>query len=501
MRRGSLVWRLYLLGVVQLALVAAAALWVVVRSAPPRPPRDPEHEVALAAARLKPLVSHPTELATEVDELLGHGMAGSVYDGERRLVASNVTPPLPPVPVDLRPRDPFEHDRDPFGPPPFPDDFATDGPPPRDPAVAPPSSPDGPPGNAPPWINRGGPGFAHHHGPPDRLRVVSLGDGASPSPPILVARFVPVPRDLRGLAFTLAFGVLLVGVGAALTGRWIVAPLKQLTLAARSLGEGDLRARARLTRTDEVGEMSRTFDEMAERIERLVRAEKELLANVSHELRTPLARIRVALDLAQEGDARAARESLEEIEVDLTELEALLEDVLTAARMELEGGKASPSAFALHLEDTEAPVLVERALDRFRSRHPDRAIEVAAAAELPKVRVDPVLLRRVLDNLLENAHKYTPDPSLAIDLEARASGDGVGFVVRDHGLGIPPEDLPHVFAPFFRGERSRSRGTGGVGLGLTLAKRIVEAHGGTITIASSVGVGTEVQVELPRASA
>jgi two-component system OmpR family sensor kinase len=246
--------------------------------------------------------------------------------------------------------------------------------------------------------------------------------------------------------------------------------------------------------------VSRTFDEMAERVERLVRAEKELLANVSHELRTPLARIRVALDLAEEGDARAARDALSEIDVDLGELEALLDDVLTAARMELEGGKAVPAAFSLHLENMDPGKITRRALERFRARHPDRPVQVAVDERLPLVRVDPVLVRRVIDNLLENAHKYSPDGTSLIDLHAHARKDRVDFEVRDRGLGIPPEDLPRVFVPFFRGERSRSRGTGGVGLGLTLAKRIVEAHGGTIEVESSLGVGTTVRVELPGVS-
>jgi two-component system, OmpR family, sensor kinase len=107
------------------------------------------------------------------------------------------------------------------------------------------------------------------------------------------------------------------------------------------------------------------------------------------------------------------------------------------------------------------------------------------------------LLRRVLDNLLENADKYTPDPNRPIVLSIGARDGRAWFEVVDQGMGILPEDLPQVFTPFFRGERSRSRGGGGVGLGLTLAKRIVEAHGGTIEVSSAPGLGTTVRVELP----
>ena len=112
-----------------------------------------------------------------------------------------------------------------------------------------------------------------------------------------------------------------------------------------------------------------------------------------------------------------------------------------------------------------------------------------------------MLFRRVLDNLLDNAHKYTPDASSPIGLRVSREGEQVVFEVRDQGIGIAEDDLPHVFGAFFRSERSRSRGTGGVGLGLTLVKRIVEAHGGTIRIASSHGAGTTARVTIAGAAA
>ncbi len=235
---------------------------------------------------------------------------------------------------------------------------------------------------------------------------------------------------------------------------------------------------------------------MAERIQTLRRAEKELLANVSHELRTPLARIRVALDIAGEGDAETGRVSISEIGVDLAELEALISDVLTAARLELADGRAPASGLRAPQRADRAAALRDRACERFRTAHPRGPLDVGVEAELPHVAADPVLFRRVLDNLLENAHKYSPDPvrPIAVRAEPGAERGAVVFEVADGGSGIQAEDLPHVFTPFFRGERSRSRGTGGVGLGLTLAKRIVEAHGGTIDVMSTPGVGTTVRV-------
>lgn len=490
MNRRGLAWKLYALGVVQLALVAAAALFVVIREAPPPLPHNRGRQVELAASRLKALLQNPADLTTELNELRTHGLEGSIYDEAGTVLATNVTPPLPRPHVD---RSLSERH---FAPPPW------SGPPDEglDPARARHFFPDPPPETPPPPpMNEQLYPIPPPGDPPDRLWMVVLAAEGVTSRPVFVARFVPPPRDLRGLVFTLGLGLLLVGVGSVLTARWIVRPLEQLSRAARALGEGDLRARTGLTRKDEVGDVSRTFDEMAARVERLVRAEKELLANVSHELRTPLARIRVALDLAEEGDAEAARAALSEISVDLAELESLLNDVFTAARIETENNKVSPTTLALHLEDVQPSTIVDRALERFRSHHPDRRVDVAVEESLPLVRVDAVLVRRVIDNLLENAHKYSPDAAKPIDLRATGNGDKVDFEVRDWGIGIAPEDLPNVFVPFFRGERSRSRGSGGVGLGLTLAKRIVEAHGGTIDVTSAHGAGTTARVELPLA--
>jgi signal transduction histidine kinase len=292
-----------------------------------------------------------------------------------------------------------------------------------------------------------------------------------------------------------ASGLLIVGVGALLSWRWMAQPLAQLSRVARSLGAGDLKARAALARSDELGELGRGFDDMAERIEGLVLTQKELLANVSHELRTPLARIRVALDIASEGDAGAARNSLEEIAVDLGELEGMIDDILTTTRMDLQNGAHKATGFPLRLVDVAPSSIALRASERFHSRYPERRLDVSVADALPEIHVDATLFRRVIDNLLDNAHKYSPQ-GMPIRLGVSNGGSVVVFEVSDQGMGISERDLARVFEPFFRAERSRSRGTGGVGLGLTLAKRIVDAHGGKIQLTSGAGAGTRARVSV-----
>jgi signal transduction histidine kinase len=326
-----------------------------------------------------------------------------------------------------------------------------------------------------------------------------IGPPHPPHPPSCVDP--PHPSDLPRLVFLaplitfFGIGVLIVGGGAFLTARWIVWPLQKLSRTAEALGAGDLRARVGFTRADEFGDLGRAFDDMADRVQRLLLAEKELLANVSHELRTPLARIRVALDIAAEGGPEAARSSLAEIAVDLSELQAIIEDIFIAIQLELADGIAG-ARLPLHFNHLRPEWLARQAAERFHARHPQRTLSLDVAEGLPGVHADPVLFRRVLDNLLDNAHKYCPDLARPISLSARLADRSVRFEIEDQGVGISEQDLPRIFSAFFRGERSRSRGTGGVGLGLTLVKEIVDAHAGSVDVKSSAQ-GTIVGIELP----
>ncbi len=284
--------------------------------------------------------------------------------------------------------------------------------------------------------------------------------------------------------------VLVLALASAPLARAIARPIEHLGRVARRLGEGDLQARASLHRTDEIGALARTLDEMAERLGRLLEGHRDLLANVSHELRTPLARIRVSLSLAAEAPPAEAARYLRAIEEDVAELEALVGDLLTASRLDA-GGR-----LVLRRERVEPHALVEAAARRFLRLHPGRRVETRLGPATP-IEGEPGLLARVLDNLLDNAARYSEPPSpIEVALEPRE--DGVELTVRDRGIGIDPGDQAQLFTPFFRADRSRDRNTGGVGLGLPLSRRIVEAHGGRISLESRPGEGTTVRVWLPR---
>ncbi|HKP58198.1 MAG TPA: HAMP domain-containing sensor histidine kinase [Polyangiales bacterium] len=309
---------------------------------------------------------------------------------------------------------------------------------------------------------------------------------------------LPPPAPPPHFWFPIVLVLVVVGITAWLTARSLARPLSELTQAASAFGSGQLGARATLDRNDELGDLSRAFNEMAQRIASLLRAEKELIANVSHELRTPLARIQVALDLAAEGDAESARESLSEIAEDLAELERIVNDVLAAARLALHEGFTSGSAVPpIRVEDVDMHGLVERAIGRFRISHPARAIELQFGSVLPNTRADAVLFRRALDNLLDNADKYTEDSASPISVVAHRAGAEIVIEVRDQGIGIAPENLQRVFEPFYRVEQSRARATGGHGLGLALARRIIEAHAGTLKLSARPGGGTVARIDLP----
>ena len=292
----------------------------------------------------------------------------------------------------------------------------------------------------------------------------------------------------RGLG-ALLLVVLVLAIASAPLARAMSRPLEQLSRAAERLGQGDLGARANLAAGDEVGELGRAFDQMAERLGRLLEGQRELLANVSHELRTPMARIRVALDLAGEAEPEAARRHLADIERDLGELETLVADLLTTSR--LDGG----GALVLRRQPVDLALVVGDAVERFRRRHPERQIQ-AVLDPVPSLAAEEGLLVRVFDNLLSNAAKYS-DASAPIAVRLEAQEQAVTVRIEDRGIGIGPADQARVFTPFFRTDRSRARDTGGVGLGLALSKQIVDAHGGRITLTSRIGEGTTVEVVLP----
>jgi two-component system OmpR family sensor kinase len=313
-------------------------------------------------------------------------------------------------------------------------------------------------------------------------------------------RFGP-PALLRPLLFVTVVLVVVALATRLLAGR-LSRPLERLTAAARRLGSGDLGARApaptararwwrrRHAPADEIAELTRAFNEMAERVERLVRGQTELLANVSHELRSPLARLRMALALLPRDGATEAR--LADAERDLAELDRLIDDVLATARLEATG-------LPTRLAEVDVRALLAGLAERARQDPAvaGRVVRVGDGAPVTLV-ADEALLRRAVWNLVENAAKYGAPP---ITLAAARKGDRVLVSVTDEGPGIPPTARERVLDPFTRLDPARTPGgsaPGGVGLGLTFARRVAEVHGGSIVVGEGEdGRGCRVTLALP----
>jgi two-component system, OmpR family, sensor kinase len=390
----------------------------------------------------------------------------SLYDDAARLVASNVQPPL-----QLRPGR--------FDPLPF---RSGDGP--RRGRLPPPPGLLGP--LLPSWLEDKG----QAHEPP----VLAIPLQAEAVPYTLVLRLPKYRMSFAPLLLTVLIGAVIVALGAFLTTRFITLPLERLSKVVGAFGAGQFASRSDLERQDEVGVLASTFNHMADRIQSTRETERELLSNVAHELRTPLSRIRVALEIAEESDGPLAKSALLGIREDLGELEVLLEDVLTASRLQ---SSADAAQWVLRFEALPLHSVVATLQTRFHGHHPERTLHVEGPRSDATIVADEILLRRAVSNLLENAHKYTPDVNLPIDLRVVVQGEQCSFEVRDGGIGIAATDQEKVFVPFYRTEQSRSKSTGGVGLGLTLAKRIAEAHGGSLELESILGVGTVVRLNLP----
>lgn len=194
----------------------------------------------------------------------------------------------------------------------------------------------------------------------------------------------------------------------------------------------------------------------------------------------------------EEGEPELAQAALEDIGVDLMETESLIDDILALAR--LDSVNVSRAIFARSKNITTPAMLVDAALRRFRARYPDCVVEVEQAdARLPELHVHIMLVRRALENLLENAHKHarTSEP---ITIRLSMDNGWAIFEVIDRGEGIGEEELQRVFEPFFRAAGAQ---TEGLGLGLGLVQRIVQAHGGTVSVESVAGAGASVRVALP----
>jgi signal transduction histidine kinase len=294
-------------------------------------------------------------------------------------------------------------------------------------------------------------------------------------------------------------GVLLVFAGgiAMSLGYFFSAALTDtiatLNNAAQAIAEGDLSVRVPVAGNDEIAQLGQAFNEMAARLEAAGRKQRELdqlrrdlIAWVGHDLRTPLASTRVIVEALADGlidDPETAQRYLRTAQRDIKSLTLLIDDLFALAQMDAGGLQVDrqPASISDLISDT---------VESFAALAEQRRVTLTgqAAPGVDPVAIDAQQISRVLANLVSNALRHTPEDG-SVRVEARLDGDQVRVEVSDTGQGIRPQDLPHVFERFYRGEKSRSRATGGSGLGLAIAKGIVEAHHGRIWAESEPGQG------------
>ena len=316
-------------------------------------------------------------------------------------------------------------------------------------------------------------------------------------PPVIA----PEPRSsLLVAAFNQSLlwsGAVAAAVGVVLMwllSRRILSPVRTLSVAAGRVGQGDLSQRVRVAGRDEIGELGRTFNSMAGRLQQAERQRRNMMSDVAHELRTPLSNIQGYVEAIRDGLIEPTSETLESVHKQVLHLADLVEDLRVLAL-------AEAGDLRLRIEAHAVGAVLREAVEPFRPRAQARNIELSTSVKpgLPYAAMDRTRISQVVANLLENAIRHTPEGG-AVALTAESGDPGmVRIAVSDTGEGIPPEDLPSLFDRFYRADPSRARATGGVGLGLTIARQLVEAHGGTISVRSEPGEGATFAFELPYA--
>ncbi len=291
----------------------------------------------------------------------------------------------------------------------------------------------------------------------------------------------------------------LIAVASALVltfvlSRPILAPIRALTRTAKQLGQGNFSQRVDYRSKGEIGELARTFNSMASDLERAEKLQRNMVADAAHELRTPLSNIRGYLEAIRDGVVAPDAATINSLYEEATLLSRLIDDL-----QELALAEADELKLVKQTEDIAG--VINQAVVAMQAQATLKGISLLTdlPGGLPLCDIDSHRISQVLYNLLDNAVAYTPGGGV-ITVAARWQGKWVEISVTDTGEGIPAEELPNIFERFYRVDKSRTRATGGYGLGLTIAKRLVEAHGGKIEAESEVGKGSRFTFTVPASS-
>ncbi|MGW0705752.1 sensor histidine kinase [Streptomyces sp. NPDC002643] len=281
-------------------------------------------------------------------------------------------------------------------------------------------------------------------------------------------------------------------LGALLLSRAVLRPVRAMTLAAKGLGEGDLGRRVPASGRDEIAQLGRTFNRMADSIQAGEERQRRLTGDIAHELRTPLANLRGYLEALRDGVVEPTPELLASLHEEAMLQQRIVDDLQDLAL-------AEAGTLTYHPAEVDLRQLLEAARTAHHAQAQATGITLELRAPRPVfVTADPDRLRQVVGNLVGNALRATATGG-TVTLALTPRGELAAIEIRDTGKGIAEEDLPHLFDRFWRADASRGRATGGSGLGLSIARQIVTDHRGTIEVRSKLGVGTTFTVALPMA--
>ena len=311
-------------------------------------------------------------------------------------------------------------------------------------------------------------------------------------------------HDFLLLGLLLIFAALISASFGYILASSMTRSLWQLQKGAHDLAAGNFSTRVKLNETDELADVAEAFNMMADELQRsfarqkkLEQARRNLIAAVSHDLRTPLTSIRAMIEAMSDGvvtDPDTVKRYYFNIQSQTENLSNLINDLFELSKLESE-------QIQLRLEPVSLNDLLSEVVDSMQLQASKKNVSLKAifCQDAPMIMAEFDKIQRVVYNLIQNAIRHTPDNGM-ISLETKTVPQGIQVNVADTGEGIDPDDLPHIFEQFFRGEKSRSRETGGAGLGLAIAKRIIEAHNGQIWVNSQPSQGTRFSFVLPVAN-
>jgi len=309
-------------------------------------------------------------------------------------------------------------------------------------------------------------------------------------------------HDLALLAFLLLFSLGMSIFIAFTISESLNKNMTTFIQAVRRMGAGEFSSRIKVSSQDELEEVAQAFNKMAEQLEaafakqrELEQARRQLVATVSHDLRTPLASMRAMVESINDGvvsDSKTIRRYLRTLQTEVEYLSRLIDDLFELSQIDA-------GLLQLHLDRASIQELIYDTLESLAAQADKRGLKLQGAVDdmLPPLVIDTRRVQRVMYNLLQNAMRHTPGDGTIV-IRAADNGKEVLVSVTDTGEGIAPEELPKLFERFHRADKARSRSNGGSGLGLSIAKGIVEAHGGRIWAESTPGEGATFTFTLPK---